>query len=150
MFNWLRNLMMVIILVAIIILSFWISFLIGKRMIVPVKKIPTQYLLTEEARPLFPPEITLEVQGVTLEEIKPIPVKAAVGAYTVQLGAFSNRQNAADLAGELKEKGFPSNVKSSGRLYKVFSGSFNDLAEARAYLNKIIAAGYEGIVRRIN
>jgi len=133
-------------------------------MIVPVKKIPTQYLLTEEARPLFPPEITLEVQGVTLEEIKPVekkmllrplapekqPIKAAAGAYTVQLGAFSNRQNAADLAGELKEKGFPSNVKSSGRLFKVFSGSFNDLAEARAYLNKIIAAGYEGIVRRIN
>jgi len=142
-------------------------------MIVPAKKIPTQYLLTEEARPLFPPEITLEVQGVTLEEIKPVEkktilrplitekqvemkkaiakrtklVKAAAGVYTVQLGAFSHRKNALALAGELKGKDFPANVKSSGRWYKVFSGSFKELAGARAYLNKITAAGYEGIVR---
>ena len=171
--------MTVVILVVVIVLSFWISFLIGKKMLIPVKKIPTQYLLTEEARPLIPPEITLEVEGLTFEAVpqhekksvekktilRPITfkktvekkkiaekkyaaVKVATGAYTVQLGAFSQYKNAQAVSKKLTEIGYAADIKSSGRLYRVCSGSFDDLAEARSYLNKITAAGFEGIVRR--
>ncbi len=192
MFNWLRNLLLIVVLIAIIVLSFWISFMIGKRMLTPVKKLPTSYMLTEESRSILPPEITLEVEGLTFEttpfetrhkaekkapEKKTIVEKrsvkkhamigrttakktriaepqknivptAATGKYAVQVGAFSHRSNAQKLAGDLSAKGYANDVRRIGKLYRVDSGRFNSLSAAKAYLNKLGASGFEGIIRR--
>ncbi|MFA4967227.1 MAG: SPOR domain-containing protein [Candidatus Margulisiibacteriota bacterium] len=178
MFRWFRNLALVAALIAVIVLSFWISFLIGKRMLVPVKKIPTQYLITDEAKLELPPEITLEVEGLTFESgafvsKKPpllkkhavekttlrkhkraAPVveikKAAIGAYTVQVGSFSHRKNAQALVAGLKQKGFTGTIIVSGKWFKVCSGNFEDKEQAVQYLEKLGASGFEGIVRRDN
>lgn len=166
MMGWLRNLFIIIILIAVIVLSFWISFLIGKRMLIPAKKIPTGYLITEEARPQFPPEISLEVQGLTVEEAIDTPevaeapkiivkpktenkqVPAAKGKYTVQLGVFSKYNNAQTLLKELSNKGFSAEIKSSNRFYRVVAGRFSVLSAAGAHLKKLKSSGYEGIIRR--
>ncbi len=68
MFGWLKNAVLVIVLIAVIILSFWVSFMIGKRMISPVKKIPTSKTMVQGgSHAILPPEINLEVQGITFE-----------------------------------------------------------------------------------
>jgi hypothetical protein len=167
MFKLIRSLALIIALIAVIILSFWISFLIGNKMLVPIKKIPTQYLITDEAKLELPPEISLEVEGLTFESgalvakkpavKKEIPARkqivrgkpvSAKGAYTVQLGSFSRRANAEALINDLKKKGFVGRLIISGKWFRVDSGSFNSLAPAHSQQKKLSAAGFAGIVRR--
>jgi len=68
----LKNIFLVVILVAVIILSFWLSFTLGKNILVPTKKVPSSDFLTVEASVLDNiGRITFEVDSVTVEASSP-------------------------------------------------------------------------------
>jgi len=162
--NWLKNILLSIILLGVIVLSFWISFLIGKQMLIPVKKIPTGYLITGEATlppPLTPEKIDLEVE--TVKSAPPAESKTAKPAYTkrtvqktepaesvyyIQAGLFSSKANAQKLVSDLKAKGYEASLKRAGKFYKVTAGEGLTLAEAKSLSAQIKASGFEAIVRR--
>ncbi|MFA4905311.1 MAG: SPOR domain-containing protein [Candidatus Margulisiibacteriota bacterium] len=159
--GWLRNILLIILLIGIVMASFWVSFLIGQKMLTPTKKLPTKYLIPEEA-PAIPPSITLEVETVG-KKIKPaiakkkpraeveerVKVEVGVGGpWVVQVGAFKRSINADALVKQLKAKGFTARKTMAGGLWRVNAGGFNTAAEAKSYQSRLLSAGFEGIVRR--
>jgi cell division septation protein DedD len=162
--NWLKNILLSIMLLGVIVLSFWISFLIGKQMLIPVKKIPTGYLITGEATlppPLSPEKISLEVETVKTAPLseskttKPAYTKTTVKKaepteeiYYIQSGLFSSKANAQKLVSDLKAKGYEASFKKAGKFYKVTAGEGLTLSEAKSQAAQIKASGFEAIVRR--
>ena len=162
--GWLKNILLIIILVGVIILSFWISFLVGKQMLVPVKKLPTGFTVTGEATlppPLTPDKISIEVvtEGITvpLKEVEPSPPpppKVAKkkappsGKFCVQTGVFSSYTNAQNLRKKLSGKGFSAKVLKYGKYYRVIAGENISLSEAKGMAARLRASGFEAIVRR--
>ena len=71
----------------------------------------------------------------------PVPAKAAKpaahGKFVVQVGAFSNRDNAQSAAGKIG-----GSVSAAGKLWRVRMGPFPSEGEAKAALAKARAAGY--------
>lgn len=70
-------------------------------------------------------------------------------AWTVQLGTFSNRDNAARLVARLKSQGFSASVaettaKNGHNLYRVRVGTEKDRAAAQKMLGRLRAAGETG------
>jgi cell division septation protein DedD len=69
-------------------------------------------------------------------------------AWTVQLGLFSNRENAARLIAGLKSRGFNPSMsdatKSGHKLYRVRVGNEHDRAAAQKLLARLRAAGVKG------
>ena len=78
------------------------------------------------------------------EEVQSLTV--AAGAYSVQVGAFSSRANAQNLAGKLNIKGYPAFIVQSSAgakpLFKVRVGHFPDLAEAKNAERQLRLDGY--------
>jgi N-acetylmuramoyl-L-alanine amidase len=66
--------------------------------------------------------------------------------YKVQVGAFSVRANADNLANELKGKGYSPMVVTVGGLYKVQVGAFSVRANAEALVTELKSKGYEAII----
>lgn len=83
----------------------------------------------EEAKPVAPPPAQ-----------PPLPKEAAKG-YVVQLGVFSNPENAIELQKKLKEHGIKSYTET-----KVHIGPFKDKAEAEAALAKLKALGIGAVI----
>lgn len=155
--GWLRNILLIILLIGIVIASFWVSFLIGQKMLTPTKKLPTKYMIPEEA-PAIPSSITLEVETVG-KKVRRAPPKVKVeaaprveaamgGPWVVQVGAFSKSANAAVLVKQIKAKGFTARQSKVGSLWRVYAGGFKTAAEAKEYQSRLLGAGFEGIVRR--
>lgn len=66
--------------------------------------------------------------------------------YRVQVGAFSVKINADNLAAELKGKGIDCIVVASGSYYKVQCGAYSVKANADVQVSKLKALGYDAIV----
>jgi DedD protein len=68
--------------------------------------------------------------------------------WTVQLGTFSSRENAAHLVTSLKSHGFSASIaestKSGHKLYRVRVGAERDRASAQKLLARLKAAGEKG------
>lgn len=163
--GWLRNILLIIVLIGIVAASFWVSFLIGQKLLTPVKKLPTKYLIPEEP-PLIPSSITLEVETVG-KKVKPAKAKKTVisrpkvrvemepkaeaeasGPWVIQVGAFSKSANAALLVKQIKAKGFAARQAKVGAWWRVYAGGFKTAAEAKEYQSRLLSTGFEGILRR--
>ena len=66
--------------------------------------------------------------------------------YKVQVGAFSVKANADNLANELKAKGYSPIVVTVGGLYKVQVGAFSVRANADVLANELKAKGYDAMI----
>ena len=70
------------------------------------------------------------------------------GTWTVQLGTFSNRDNAARLVSRLKSHGFSAAIseatKNGHKLFRVRSGAERDRAAAQRLQGRLQAAGEKG------
>lgn len=76
-----------------------------------------------------------------------IPYKDSVTTlYKVQVGAFSIKSNADNLANELKSKGYDAIVIYQGGYYKVQVGAFKVRSNAEALANELKAQGYDVII----
>jgi len=72
--------------------------------------------------------------------------KKPTALYRVQIGAFSNKTNADNLAAEAKAKGFDAIVILRDSLYKVQIGAFASKENADALATKAMNAGFNTIV----
>ena len=72
----------------------------------------------------------------------------STATWTVQLGTFSSRENAAHLVASLKSHGFSASIaestKSGHKLYRVRVGAERDRASAQKLLTRLKAAGEKG------
>lgn len=66
--------------------------------------------------------------------------------YTVQVGAFRNRQLAGNLALQLKNQGFPAKVVFDQELFKVQIGEFENLDNAVAMEHRLRTMGYNTFI----
>jgi tetratricopeptide (TPR) repeat protein len=78
--------------------------------------------------------------------------RSAEEAYTVQAGAFSDRENAGEFAGELKEKGYASFVQASslgqrGDVYFVVVGRYSLRSEAEETVERLLAEDVNAFVK---
>jgi len=75
----------------------------------------------------------------------PPPPRSAAGMWTVQLGTFSNRENAARLIARLKTHGFNASVSEATRnghkLFRVRVGAERDRSAAQKLQGRLRAAG---------
>ena len=67
--------------------------------------------------------------------------------YTVQTGAFRNRQLANRMAADLRSQGYPAQVMVQDGLYKVHVGSFENLDNSVALEQKLRMLGYNTFIR---
>ena len=66
--------------------------------------------------------------------------------YTVQIGAYAEKQNADNKAAKANAAGFSASISASGGLYHVTIGTFSSQSEANTAAAKAQAAGFNVIV----
>lgn len=73
---------------------------------------------------------------------------AATGLYKVQVGAYSEKENAEAMVKRVKPKGFDAFAYQSGNVYKVQAGAFKDEKNAEALASKLAKSGFDTYVYR--
>ncbi|MCD6310173.1 MAG: SPOR domain-containing protein [Candidatus Eremiobacteraeota bacterium] len=80
----------------------------------------------------------------------PEPKKTVETLYTLQIGAFSKKENADDVYNQLKKKGYSVHLITIGqenqKIYKVHVGTFRDRESAKNQQAKLKNQGYEPII----
>ena len=83
-------------------------------------------------------------------DTKPLAEKSPTGMWAVQLGSFSNQDNAKRLAAELRKQGFPAFLSQhntgSEKLHRVRIGPQKSRDSAEAIAAKLTSAGHKGQV----
>ena len=91
-------------------------------------------------------------QETVREEQDPAPKPAAstTGMWAVQLGSFSNKENAEKLAADLRKQGYAAFLSqlqtSSGQLHRVRIGPQKDRASAEAMAARLLKVNHKGQV----
>ena len=78
---------------------------------------------------------TINVQPETLES-----------RYSVQVGAFRNRNYAEDLQEELMEMDFPARIERGDGYFRVRVGDFRTIDEASRLERRLKRAGYQTVI----
>ncbi|MCX5751178.1 MAG: SPOR domain-containing protein [Candidatus Saganbacteria bacterium] len=157
----LKNLIGIFLVVVLLVSAFWLSFLVGQRMLIPVTKtvvaegtveMPTSEALlisvTEEAiqtEVLLPKEEEVRtVKPVKREEPKPETPNLV---YKVQTGFFRQFDNAKALSQKLQDKGFSNTIEElSTGFYRVQVGEFDSRKDAQNVLDQVQKNGFEAII----
>ncbi len=85
----------------------------------------------------------IDVRAIDVDTSKRKPVKVADGTF-LQVGAFSKRKTAEDLAGKMMAAQLkPVSVKKSRGLYKVWIGPYASDMEIEASMRRVVELGYE-------
>jgi N-acetylmuramoyl-L-alanine amidase len=167
--SFVKNVIVFLLLVAIIVASFWFSFQLGKKILVPVKKKPARKI---EVMIPEPPasiaglqsldELSIETEekpkAVVKEVVKPkVPVARVASTtsyspatgkyYKVQAGIFTNRGNALLLAGKLGANGFETYTKKlkNGK-WRVQAGAFKNKKYALDMQRSLRARGFNSVL----
>lgn len=152
-----RNFLIFLVLIGVVASSFWISFQLGKRILIPIKKIPERRI--EVAIPEPPPSIKAlqELERIMTPEagkkkpaavaVKPVPVKKTMAIkpvyYKVQAGVFVDKVNAQALADKVRASGFEVYLKKISTGWRVQVGAFRSKSEAEALQNALIGKGFK-------
>jgi len=169
--DFIKNIFVGLLLVGIVVGSFWISFLIGKKVLVPpIKNLPTFEIPApkaiskadiEKATPVKEEPIIKEreIKGTEVKAKlpKPIAVKSAskpaaiktpvaqskgIKYYKVIVATFKTANEANAFVKSLKEKGFQSYVKKLSGLYRVQAGAFDTKDKANPLVVKLKGKGF--------
>jgi rare lipoprotein A len=85
----------------------------------------------------------VDVRAIDTTKFKPAAVKIADGTF-LQVGAFSKRKTAENLAGKMMEAQLkPVTVQKSKGLYKVWIGPYATESEIEASARRVVELGYE-------
>lgn len=171
-----KNILIFLVLIAVIAGSFWISFLLGKNILTPVKKPPTVELIGTKESDVMEQigKITFEVESITsglkdspiatsediadymtpkiaskrTDKIIEKEVKPSLpAAYEIQNGLFSSKANAAALVRTIKGLGYFAQMAKSKKYYRV-STSAQTLIEAKQIAKVLISRNIEAQIRR--
>jgi len=162
-----KNFFIGLLLVGIVVGSFWISFLIGKKILVPpVKSLPTVEIPVPKA--ISPAEIEKampvkeepavkerEIKGPVKTAAKAVKAPAAVATskpaasktagikyYKVVVGTYNTAAEANKMAGELKNKGFKCYIKKINGTFRAQAGAFDSREKAIPLVVKLKAKGF--------
>ena len=161
-----KNFILFLLLAGIIIASFWVSFLLGKRILVPVKKIPEPRI--EIAIPEPPPSIAaLQEFEEVLEKEKAESPQVTVGKtepkrveepnttketgysqsgtqyYKVQAALYADKGRALELAQRLDASGFATYLKKANAGWRVQVGAFKKKSHALHLQRSLKIKGFE-------
>lgn len=168
--GFIRSLLLFVLLIGIIVSSFWVSFLLGKRILVPVKKIPERRfeVVAPESRPT--PAALQRLEEVMLEEEEKIAVEEVEAAqaepakvaepkpaegkpssgtkhyFKVQAGVFSSKSNALALERKLNASGFATYTKKVTNGWRVQVGAFYKKSHAQHLQSSLSAKGFESTI----
>ena len=82
--------------------------------------------------------------------VKSPPVASTTGMWAVQLGSFSNKENAEKLAADLRKQGYAAFLSQlatdSGQLHRVRIGPQKDRESAEAMAKRLAQVGHKGQV----
>ena len=85
----------------------------------------------------------VDVRAIDVSTSKPSAVKVADGTF-LQVGAFSKRKTAEDMAGKMMSAQLkPVSVQKSRGLYKVWIGPYASESEIEASIRRVVELGYE-------
>lgn len=166
-----RSLSAFLILLAVVVASFWVSFQLGKRLFVPHRgperkievEIPApppalqelQKEMSKEAQALLPAP-TREVHAVPKRTVckkaakptKACQPKVAQGThyFKVQAGVFKNKASAQALAERIEAAGFSTYVKKVASGWRTQVGAFRIKKQAQALQKKLAGKGFKSIV----
>jgi len=154
-----RNVVLFLLLIALIVGSFWVSFNLGKKILSPVKK-PEKKI--DVAIPAPPPSIAglqslEELELVEEKEVMaPAPKKEMVPVtqyapsvgpyYKVQAGYFHNKTNALNLSAKLKANGIDAFVRKIGKGYRVQAGAYSTKKWATVQRDALKRKGFDAII----
>jgi DedD protein len=138
---------------------------------VPPKPAPRETAAAEDGEPAAQPQPAAGGSGAAADpEVEPTPRAApagggsvaadadgaadsgdsATGMWAVQLGSFSNQENAERLAADLRKQNYAAFLSrlatSSGELHRVRIGPLEDREAAEAMAERLAAAGHSGQV----
>lgn len=148
----LKSFLTVVVLLAVVAASFWLSFQLGKRLFTPARKLSERKI--EVPIPEPPPSIKAlqRLQAVMSKEAAvPGPgekvagkkVPCAKGLFKVQAGWFIKKENAERLVSNLKAKGFDAFIKKVGRGWRVQVGAYYSRSHAKTQQKKLRASGFD-------
>jgi DedD protein len=107
--------------------------------------IPVAKVEAEQVPARVEQEPTPEPQSVT-----PTPTASSTGMWAVQLGSFSNKENAEKLAADLRKQGYAAFLSQlttgSGQLHRVRIGPQKDRESAEAMAARLLKVGHKGQV----
>ncbi len=161
--KFIKGLFLFLLLIALIVGSFWVSFHLGRRILAPVKKKPAQKI--EVTIPEPPPSIaglqsleeleTLEA-AVKKEVPEPEPevekpkttvyYPEAQKYFKVQAGFFHIKSNALNLAKKIESNGFDTYVKKLSQGWRVQVGAFISKTRALNRMNALKQKGFTAII----
>ncbi len=105
----------------------------------PPEPVPQQQSVREEQAPMSQPQTAV---------VK--PAASTTGMWAVQLGSFSNKENAEKLAADLRKQGYAAFLSqlqtSSGQLHRVRIGPQKDRASAEAMAARLLKVNQKGQV----
>ena len=145
-----KNFLVGVLLVAIVVGSFWISFLLGKKVLVPpVKNLQTMQPVESAApKPVSKSELesATPVQG---EEEAPIPEKE-IKAVEKKEGLPKPIMRAAPKASEAipAYATTPAAPPSKGSYYKIIVGNYATMADAKRVTTVLKARGFQSYTKR--
>jgi cell division septation protein DedD len=159
-----KNFILFLLLMGVVVASFWVSFLLGRRILVPVKKIPERKI--DIVIPEPPPSVAAlqnleEVMGAELEkaeaprltiaEAKPklvaepkvIKSQSGIHYYKVVAGLYADKDRATALVQDLNANGFGTYLKEMNAGWRVQVGAFKDKVRAQHLLQSLKIKGFD-------
>lgn len=167
--SWLKGLLTFLVLVAVVVASFWVSFRLGKSILMPVKKTPErkieaaipeapasikalqrlQEAMSAEARKKEAKKLARAAKPQLRAVRKPLcrvqkrKVAAGKGYYKVQAGWFADKEKAAELASRLKDSGFEVYQRKISGGWRVQAGAYKTKSTAEALRKKLKDKGFD-------
>lgn len=128
------------------------NLVVLKRTKMPAVLIEAGFINSDSDNKLFDEkfyEIANAIACAIMETLENYDTKDADGnTYTVQVGAFRNRQLANNMAYKLRQQGYPAAVIFENGLYKVQVGVFDDIDNAAMMEMNLRNVGYNTFIPR--
>lgn len=167
----LKNALTFLLLLLVVLASFWVSFQLGRRILMPVKKMPgppkiaapvpetpdsikalqrLQAAVSAEARKKTPGKAKPQAKKTAAacrpaRAAKPVPARSTAGKgyYKVQAGWFVDKTLAGDLAERIRAAGGDVFVRKANGGWRVQAGAFRLKKQAEALRQQLIAKGFK-------
>ena len=154
----LKNLLVFILLLLIVLASFWVSFQLGKRILMPVKKSepfavsapgPSMEALEQKIQKMLKTETAKKAPSQPCKRVRKYTRVRMVTTghfYKVQAGLYNNKTDAEALADKIDASSSEVYVKKVNGSWRVQVGAFLSKAKAEAQQAKLKTKGFDSEV----
>jgi hypothetical protein len=156
--SFLKNLFIFLLLGGVIVGSFWISFNVGRNLLVPAVKPAEEKVETALKEPAVT-EATKATKETTAKKAtsKPAVAKKTTSKprttssvkrkyFKVQAGVFKNKTNAVNLAKKISESGFGTYIKKLSTGWRVQAGAFIKKTRAQNMQRLLMNKGFKSVL----